>query len=167
MSSNECPGKLKCLAIKVFASFLIEERWPDSHSLIFRFVSPTCWWSNLQLLIRYTTLVVEQERSESLITVHRRLANKKLRKNRDGWITARVAKCGLLHLLTDILERTGAFRSTERPVDVPPKCRPGALLTRATSQPVWNCLDSCYAFRTKAARYVNSNDHVRARTRLN
>ena len=42
--------------------------------------------------------------------------------------TARVAKCGLLHLLTDILERAGAFRSTERPVDVPPKCRPGALV---------------------------------------
>ena len=44
-----------------------------------------------------------------------------------------VAQRGLLHLLTDIFERAGAFRNTERPVDVPLMAVPGPLLTRATT----------------------------------
>ena len=79
MSSIVCLGKLKCRAMKVFACFLIEERWPDSRALTFCFVSPTYCWSHLAQLIRYITLVVEQERSQALITGYRRLV-KELRK---------------------------------------------------------------------------------------
>ena len=91
MSSTVCPGKLKCLAMKVLACFLIEERWPDRRSLTFLFVSPTYCWSHLAQLIRYITLVVEQERSQALITVYWRRV-KELRKKRKGWITAQVAQ---------------------------------------------------------------------------
>ena len=151
MSSIVCPGKLKCLAMKAFACFLIEERWPDSRSLTFLFVSPTYCWSHLAQLIRYITLVVEHERSQALITVYRRLV-KELQKKCKGWTTGQVAQCRLLHLSTEKVGRAGTFRITEQPMYVPPKGCPGALVNPGNDPAGMELFIVVFIIRIKEAR---------------
>ena len=70
---------------------------------------------------------MEQERSQALITVYRRLV-KELRKKCKGLITAQVAQRRLLHLWTEKVGRAGTSCNTEQPMDVPLKGCPGALV---------------------------------------
>ena len=70
---------------------------------------------------------MEQERSQELITVYRRLV-KKPRKKRKGLITTQVAQRRLLHLQTERVGRAGTSCNTEQPMYVPLKGCLGALV---------------------------------------